>query len=551
MPFPEITPTLPALLRSAAAAHSDRPLLVSGGKTLTYVDAELRSRRLAQGLLARGVSKGDHVGILMPNTVDWAVAWFAVTRIGAVAVPINTFYKATELGWAISHADLACILTADRFLSNDYLDRLEDAVPGLAAAPSSGPLFLKRAPFLRMIAVWGDERRPWSVEGGDSLAAEGAAAAIDDEYLEAVEAQVTPGDPLVIIYTSGSTGDPKGPVHSHGAFVRHTFNLTHLYVTHHDDVLFTAMPFFWVGGLITGLHAVIHHGALLVTQPAFEPGEALELLEHHRATIAQGWPQQGKTLAEHPSFPERDLSSIRRTSMPAIVPPGRRPPPVRSDSLGMTELCGNHLGVDPYQSLAESYRGTFGPSIEGLEHRIVDPATGVEVPGRQEGEIWARGYSLMQGFYKREREEVFTPDGFYRTGDAGWMDEDGWVWFTGRLGDMIKTGGGTNVAPDEVEGALMALPGVLEAYVTGVPDDGGGQVVAAAVVARGGAELSGPELRTQLRQHLSAYKVPKHIWVAAKHELPFTDSGKIKKRDLAVLLAAIGGTEVHHAHPVG
>ncbi len=144
----------------------------------------------------------------------------------------------------------------------------------------------------------------------------------------------------MIIYTSGSTGDPKGPVHTQGTLVRHTYNLTFMYGVTHDDVMFTAMPFFWVGGLITGLHAVIHHGATLVTQPAFDAAEALELMERHRATITLGWPQQGKTLAEHPDFAARDLSSVQRTSMPAMVPPQRQPK--GSSGLGMTELCGNH-----------------------------------------------------------------------------------------------------------------------------------------------------------------------------------------------------------------
>ena len=144
----------------------------------------------------------------------------------------------------------------------------------------------------------------------------------------------------------------------------------------------------------------------------------------------------------------------------------------------------------------------------------------------------------MQGLQRREREEVFEPDGWYRTGDAGHFDADGWFYFTGRLGDMIKTPGGANVTPAEVEIALMAYPDVLEAYVTGIPAADGGQLVVGAIVARGGEALDGDELRARLKDDLSAYKVPQHLWVCAKSDLPFLDSGKIKKQELAELLAA-------------
>jgi acyl-CoA synthetase (AMP-forming)/AMP-acid ligase II len=143
----------------------------------------------------------------------------------------------------------------------------------------------------------------------------------------------------------------------------------------------------------------------------------------------------------------------------------------------------------------------------------------------------------MQGLYRREREDVFEPDGWYRTGDAGHFDEDGWFYFTGRLGEMVKTPGGANVTPAEVEAALMAFPEVLEAYVTGIPGDGG-HFVAGAVVPRAGEALEGEELRARLKGELSAYKVPKHLWVCAKADLPFLQSGKIKKQELAELLAA-------------
>jgi acyl-CoA synthetase (AMP-forming)/AMP-acid ligase II len=243
-------------------------------------------------------------------------------------------------------------------------------------------------------------------------------------------------------------------------------------------------------------------------------------------------------MSEHPSYSTERVRTVVRTSMPDLVPPEHRPPEVNSTSLGMTEMCSSHTLWDQYDPLPESRRGTFGKPLPGISHKIVDPDTLEEVPPGVDGEVWARGYSLMQGLQRREREDVFEPDGWYRTGDAGHFDDDGWFYFTGRLGEMIKTPGGANVTPAEVEAALMAYPDVLEAYVTGIPAEGGGQLVVGAVVPRGDATLDGDELRARLKGDLSAYKVPKQLWVCAKSELPFLPSGKIKKQDLAEQLAA-------------
>jgi acyl-CoA synthetase (AMP-forming)/AMP-acid ligase II len=533
MPFPTIAPTVPALVRSSAARFGDKPFLIADGDALTYVDLDHRSAELAMALLTHGVGKGDHVGILMPNSIDWAIAWFATTRIGAVAVPLNTFYRASELAWTARHADLKVILAWSAFRNHDFVDRLEEALPGLAGQRNSGRIVVSTAPYLRTLVVWGTCERPWATTLAENAIADG----IDADFLVQVESSVTPADDAMIIYTSGSTGDPKGPVHSHGALVRHTYNLTFDYGVTNDTVMFTAMPFFWVGGLITGIHAVIHHGATLVTQPAFDAGEALELIEKHRATITLGWPQQGKSLAEHPAFAQRDLSSVERTSMPAMVPPDRRPQ--GPNALGMTELCGNHIGVDPYPPQPPERAETGGFSVEGLTHILVDPETGQPVPDGTVGEIWVRGYSMMQRLYKREREAVFTPDGYYRTGDCGVRSDDGWIAFTGRLGDLIKTAGGTNVTPSEVESALADCEGVLEAYVVGADAGDNGTVVAAAVVPRGDCQLDGEQLRAMVRDRLAAYKVPKFVWITAKDQLPFTATGKVKKSDLAKQLSEL------------
>ena len=533
--------TLPALLQRSTEHFSDRLFVVTDGEEFSYAQVERASRRLALWLLESGLGKGSRIGILMPNSAEWIVSWFAATRIGALVVPVNTFYKAKELGWALGHADVNCLLATPEFRGNDYRLHLEQAFEDLHGQNASSGLWLTRAPFLRSIVMWGAAHRSWVTAGPPldfSVGESEGSGSLNRDFVDAVEESVFPADDAVIIYTSGSTGQPKTPVHSQGVVVRHSHSLANLYGLRTDDVLFNPMPFFWVGGLITGLLAVIHSGAMLVTQSAFAPNEALDLMERHRATFALGWPQQGKTLAENNRHRQRDLSAIRRTSMPAMVDPQHRPPEPGCGQLGMSEMCGNHVGIDPYIPLPESKRGTAGPSIDGIEHRIVDPATGSEVPPRVEGEIWVRGYSLMQHMYKREREETFTPDGFLRTGDGGWMDEEGWITFTGRLGDMIKTAGGTNIAPGEVEEALVGCAGVSEAFVVGVEDEEvGGEVVAAAVIPVPGANLDEDQLRRELRTLVAAYKVPKVVWVTEKDALPFSDTGKINRRELAALIS--------------
>jgi acyl-CoA synthetase (AMP-forming)/AMP-acid ligase II len=543
-PAPPDPATLGALLLSTAERFADRTLVVVDDDRLGYAEAEARSRSLAKGLLAEGISKGSHVGILMPNSIDWVVTWFALARIGAVGVPLNTFSRAGELAWLIRHADVSHLLAWTTFLNHDYQARLEEALPGLSDASADEDLFLVDAPLLRGVHLLGDTDRRWA--RGDLAAIEttGSVAGIDDELVDAVGASVSPGDPAVIIYTSGSTADPKGCIHANGAVVRQSLEVTRSYLVTSGDVMFSSMPFFWIGGLVTALHACQHHGATLVTQPAFDAGSALELIEREQATIAQGWPQQGTSLAEHPSFPDRDVSSVRRTSMPAFVAAERRPPAVRSDSLGMTETCGSHANFDPYVELPEARRGTYGRAVAGIEHRIIDPETGEPQPAGAPGEILVRGSSVMLGLQKVERLQVFDADGWLHTGDGGWLDEDGWLYYTGRLGDMIKTGGGTNIAPAEVERALVQLPGVLEAYVAGAPTDDGMQVVTAAVIPQAGHELDPDEVRAALRTALSAYKVPRLVWVCQKVDLPFTTTGKLRRGELAEQMALRLATHV-------
>jgi acyl-CoA synthetase (AMP-forming)/AMP-acid ligase II len=280
----------------------------------------------------------------------------------------------------------------------------------------------------------------------------------------------------------------------------------------------------------------MHAGACLLTESSFEPGRTLALLERERATAAVGWPHFGKALVEHPDFATRDLSALRAGNIPKLLPPEvcSPDPELRPNGLGMTETCGPHTYTGE-GSLPESLRGAFGRAIAGVEHRVVDPESGAVLEAGKAGEICVRGYSLMQGLYKIEREQSFDRDGFYHTGDGGFFDESGVLFFQGRLGDMIKSGG-ANVTPSEVESVLVGLPEVKEAYVVGVADAQRGENVAAAVVLEPGAALAAGEIRARVRAQLAVYKVPRHVLVCERSALPFTDTGKIDKRRLRAAL---------------
>jgi len=533
--FPAYRHTVDAMVRHAATTWGGREFVVLGRQRLTYSDAEERSARFARGLLAVGMGKGTRIGLLAPNSPDWVVAWLAITRIGAVAVLFSTYAKARELGRDLRLADVACLLTVGDHLGNDYVERLEEAIQGLEGSTPGG-IECPSHPSLRSVHVWGDRVPGWAAPVGAGIV--DRAGGLPDGALTAAEADVDPADPAVVIFTSGSTSDPKAVVHTQGTVVRHPHNLGQFRDLDPDSRMYTPMPLFWVGGLAYTLIGAMHAGSAVVFEERFEPGATLHLVESERITHLTGWPHMGKALAEHPDFASTDLSSIRSSALPDLLAPGLRPadPELRSNSLGMTETFGPHSVEDRYVDWPEAKRGTYGRAVPGVEHRIVDPMTGEDLPVGEMGEVWVRGYPLMDGLLGIDRSEVFTPDGWLRTGDGGRLDGDGHLFFRGRLGEVIKSSG-TNVTPREVELALEDLPEVMHAFVLGIPHPDRGEDVAAAVVLRPDTEAEPDELRAAVKETLSTYKVPRHIALfATPGDLPWLESGKIDRRAVQRLL---------------
>lgn len=525
--------TMPAMLAAVASAHGDSDFAVSsngadGVERITYAQADAQSAEMAARLIAGGVVKGMRIGILAPNAPDFVVAFLAVTRIGAVAVPLNTFLGPDELRWVLRDADIHTVLSVESLLGKDILGRICAALGKFSEA--GGALFSERLPQLRNVFPLGSHGRSWPSEWPQPVA---------HSFRQACESTVRPSDDLLVIYTSGSTSNPKGIIHTHGTAIAHSRFIAQAHEWAADDRIYVPMVFFWVAGLVFGLLGPMQMGATILTDYRFDAGEVLRLLERERATYTTGFPHIGPALANHPDFASTDLSSLTEGYQQVLLAPERRTadPSLRVRQLGMTETCSSHTWWPPHEQVPEAKRGSLGISAPGYEHKIVDDEDN-EVPAGTTGEICVRGIAMMRGMVGRQWHELVDRDGWLHTKDAGYRDDDGHLYFAGRIDEMIKTSG-TNVAPVEVEAALGRVEGVRIAYVVGVPDAEKGAVVSAAVVLNEGHRASADDLVRACRKQLAAYKVPKR-WVVLHDatRLPYTTTDKIDKRKLTALIAA-------------
>jgi acyl-CoA synthetase (AMP-forming)/AMP-acid ligase II len=514
-PGPPQVLTVGALLRDRVERFGSLEMIVTAERRLTYADLDRESRAVAEQLVGAGVGKGARVGILCPNGVAWLVTWAAVTRIGALAVLLSTYSTGRELRRTLAHADVQLLIVAP-FEGLDHLGLLADAVPDLAGA-GTGPLYLADLPALRSVWTWGPSSRRWATPVDDHP----GPGEVGDSIVDALEAAVSPADPVVVIYTSGSTALRKGVVHSHGALIRHSARtMARSRPVGPGDRVYAPNPFFWIGGIGASVLGTIHGGATLLCEARFEPGATLDFLEREGITVFLGQPHAWEAMRAHPTFAGRRLDRLR------TVRGGR--------ALAMTETCSSHAAREPGGPPTPGDR-SFGRPVDGIEHRIIDPDTGRTVPDGELGEICVRGEDMMLGMVRCERHVVFDADGWYRTGDLGAL-VDGEVHFQGRGDDRIRTRG-MHVVASELEAELTALPEIAMAVVTGVPGDAGHDV-AAAVVLASGRSLDAGDVRSRLRARLSAYKVPRHISIVEIGDLPLTATGKVDRRSLAARLTA-------------
>lgn len=502
--------TIPALLQHSVSEFGESTYLVTPTDRLTYLEAEQRSAHLARWLLHEGVGKGSRVGLFFPNSAEWVTWWLAISRIGAVAVPLSTLYTPAEIAKVLRLADIGLLIAPGTVLNIDVAERLEAALPELAGH-STRRLVLRAAPYLRRIALIGDISRPWASRACDETTTD----EVPVEVLAAAEAEVSPADLAIMVHTSGSTADPKGVLHTHGTLVRQTSTwpaaIRAITGSQDSSRVLCAMPFFWIGGLLA-VTGALHEPVTLVAMPKLEPETALNLAERERITGIVGWPAFTQKLRDHPSFADRDLSSA----------PMLRDGPV---DIAMTDVPD---GFPVHRTMSETAGGFVFTDMA-----IVDEH-GCPVPSGDTGELLVRGIGVMAGYNKRERSETFDADGWYHTGDKVYRrDGDPRLFYVGRTTDLIKAAG-ANVSPLEVEAVIAASADVAQCVVVGIDDPQRGEEVCAVVVPT--ADLDLAALAAHAREQLSAYKVPTRWVLTDSERIPTLASGKFDRKTLRQLI---------------
>jgi len=519
---PFLRATVGDMLATQARHWGDREAIVATDRRIPYVTLHEDACRLARGLLALGVRKGDKVALWMPNRPEWFATQYGCALIGAVVVALNTRYKAHELRYILRQSDATTLVCADHAGPVDYLETLTEVLPGLAASVP-GELDAEEFPMLRRVIVHADDPYPGCLawrdvrEAGDEPA--GAAA------LDAARGAVTPDDPFTILYTSGTTSFPKGAIISHRNCLPHAWWCGEVLRLTDADRVLHALPLSGTWGGVCIPLATFSHGAVLVLMETFEPAVALRLMEDERITVWNGVDTMAVPMREHPDLARRDRSRLRTGGFAAtgggveglfeavVERLGVRR---AFQPYGMTEVNAMALVHDLDEPTEVRALAGIWPA-DGLEARVVDPETGRDQPVDGEGELWLRGRLVTAGYYRKPEEtaKAFSPGGWFKTGDLAVRDAGGRVIFRGRLREVLRISH-FMVAPGEIEAYLQTHPKVLQAFVIGVPDPRTNEAAVAYVIPRpGGGDLTEAEVIAHCRGRIASFKVPRHVRVVA------------------------------------
>ena len=511
--------TVGDLLRRAAGRHRDGGVVFPFERA-TIAELDESADRFARGLLALGVTRGDHVGILLPQRLDYVAAFIGTARIGAVPVPINARFKGSELRHVIPHARLAVLFVSgggDEVV--DYAALVADIVP--------------QAPELRHTVHLGTGADHRFVDRGTF---EAGADTIDVADIRRLASLVRVRDIAMIMYTSGTTAEPKGCMITHEAMVRQAQNYQQRFELGPEDAYWDPLPLFHIGGIVP-LLACLDIGCRYCHPGQFDPEQALRTLEEERCTVAMPvFDTIWLDVLNLPRYPEADLEALRvllllGTPESLRLTQERMPGVSQISGSGSTESCAN-LALGSARDPLEKRLTTCGRLMGGMEARILDPETGRDQPDGESGELLFRGVGLFEGYY-REPEltaSMIDADGWYHSGDLASISADGYLSYEGRLKDALKVGG-ENVSPLEVEDFLRTHPAVSIVSVVGAPDDRYGEVVTAFIELNPGRSATEGEIIEYCLGKIATFKVPRYVRFTSDWPMSGTKIAKRMLRD--------------------
>lgn len=525
--------TIGDMLKKQAKKHPDNDGLISPNRNIRYSYKQLDEVTdvVARGLMGMGIEKGDKVSIWATNYPEWVITQFATAKMGAVLVTVNTNYKQFELEYLLKQSDTMTLIMMGGFKDSNYVDHIRGLCPELAEA-EPGKLDSKRLPFLKNVVFLDEEQQSGMFRWNDIFQ---FAEKVSQQELEARMQELDKDDVINMQYTSGTTGFPKGVMLTHYNLVNNGMAIGDCMKLSHKDRLLIHVPLFHCFGCVLGVMASFTHATTMVLLESFNPVKAMTIIQEERCTAVHGVPTMFISMLDHPDFEMYDFSTLRTGIMAGSPCPIEFMKRAISD-MNMSEITITYGQTeaspaitmsrtdDPIEKRVES----VGQRVPGVEAKIVDIETGKDLPPGETGEIVARGYNIMKGYYKMPEAtaQAVDEDGWLHTGDLGTLDKDGYFNITGRLKDMIIRGG-ENIYPREIEEFIYTHPAVRDVQVIGVPDLRYGEEVLACVVLKDDEQVTEEEMIQFVKDGLSRFKAPRYIrFVDA---FPMTASGKIQK----------------------
>ena len=533
--------TIPEHFSDIASRFGEREAIVSThqSRRLSYRELKEQADTVARALLADGFGKGSRIGIWSTNNVEWVLIQLATARIGAILVNVNPAYRPRELAHALERSEIESVFLIPRFRSSDYVAMLNELIPELSESELNR-IESKQFPHLRRLVLFDPvsaESTTAAVSGflpwGEFIARAGE---ISFERLDTETAELDSDDAINIQYTSGTTGFPKAVVLTHHNILNNAWFTAQSMGFDEQDRLCIPVPFYHCFGMVLSNLLCFSVGACaVIPSEHFDPGAVLDCIERERCTAVHGVPTMFIAALEHPSFPEKDLESLRTGIMAGAPCPPELMRRVMEDMHVPEILIGyGETEASPLTHLTsatdtlERRVQTVGRNLPHQEVKVIDVESGATVPLGVDGEICFRGYHVMKGYYAdpEATKEAIDDNGWLRSGDIGHMDAEGYVSITGRRKEMIIRGG-ENIYPREIEDFIFTHPKVAEVAVFGIPDEYYGEAVAAWIQPHSGEKLSAEEIKTFCEGHIAHFKIPSHIEFV--EEFPLTVTGKLQK----------------------